>query len=63
MILPRTPVSMSLLDMALDEKFFPEPRAYIPERWLDSPKAPTGKPLEHYLNPFGGGTRICLGIK
>jgi cytochrome P450 len=54
---------MSLLDMALDEKFFPEPRAYIPERWLDSPKAPTGKPLEHYLNPFGGGTRICLGIK
>jgi len=59
---PRASVSMSIPDMMHDERVFPNPYKFIPERWLDSPKAPSGKPLEHYLYPFGGGSRICLGM-
>ncbi|KAF2807697.1 trichodiene oxygenase [Mytilinidion resinicola] len=59
---PRTPVSMALLDLMLDESVFADPHAFVPERWLGNPKTASGEPLEHYLHPFGGGSRICLGL-
>lgn len=59
----RTPVSMSIRDVDLDEEIFPEPRRFMPERWLGNPKAPDGIPLERYFMGFGKGDRGCLGIK
>jgi cytochrome P450 len=37
------------------EDFFPEPRKFIPERWLDR------TPDKAAWIPFGGGKRHCLG--
>ncbi|KAL2425367.1 Cytochrome P450 monooxygenase sdnE [Exophiala dermatitidis] len=59
---PRTPVSMTIVDVNDDEDIFPEPRKFRPERWIGSPKAPDGSSLERYFVGFGKGTRSCLGI-
>lgn len=40
-----------------DERWWPEPDAFRPERWAE-PKA--GRPRAGYL-PFGGGPRRCIG--
>ncbi len=41
-----------------DARWFPQPDAFLPERWLkDKAELP---PREAYL-PFGGGPRICIG--
>jgi cytochrome P450 len=40
-----------------DERFFPEPEQFRPERWLDEGGA---RPRFAYF-PFGGGSRICIG--
>ena len=60
---PRTIVSASIVDVTHDETIFPDSYAFVPERWLGDPRAPSGKPLEHYLVTFSKGSRICLGIK
>jgi len=39
-----------------DPRWWPEPDAFQPERWL----APTDRPKYAYF-PFGGGTRVCIG--
>lgn len=39
-----------------DERWWPEPRRFRPERWLE----PDDRPRFAYF-PFGGGTRICVG--
>ena len=36
-------------------KYFPDPHAFRPERWLDEPYVP------YTWFPFGGGVRRCLG--
>ncbi|KAL3429624.1 cytochrome P450 [Aspergillus tetrazonus] len=59
---PRTPVSMTILFLHLDEDIYPEPKSFIPERWLDNPKTKNGAPLERYFVGFGKGTRSCLGL-
>lgn len=42
-----------------DERWFPEPEAFRPERWdEDAPPAP-----DHAWFPFGGGARACLGAR
>jgi|APTNR8051073442_1049403.scaffolds.fasta_scaffold01010_9 cytochrome P450 len=41
-----------------DERFFPEPLAFEPERWTDG--SARGLPRFAYF-PFGGGARICIG--
>lgn len=56
--IPRnTPVSMTSLDVLMNENIFPEPKSFLPERWVREPE------LEQYFVPFGRGTRQCLGIK
>ena len=46
-----------------DESIFPDSFCYRPERWLDDPKAPSGKVLSRYSLAFGKGTRVCLGMQ
>ena len=41
-----------------DPRWFPDPEAFRPERWLDGSAAQIPKYV--YL-PFGGGPRICIG--
>ncbi|KAL4780079.1 cytochrome P450 [Aspergillus varians] len=58
----RTPISMTIPFLNHDEEIFPDSKSFVPERWLDSPKAHNGSPLERYFLGFGKGTRSCLGI-
>jgi cytochrome P450 len=57
------PISMTILDVHRDESIYPDPHSFIPERWLDNPKAPDGSALDRYFVAFGKGPRSCLGIK
>jgi len=55
-------VAMTIVDVHHDPAVFPDPQSFVPERWLDDPKA-NGVPLERYLVAFGKGPRSCLGVK
>jgi cytochrome P450 len=50
-----SPVSVSILLVHHREDVYPQPFAFIPERWLGR------KPGTYEWIPFGGGTRRCLG--
>src|SRR5690606_16755617 len=39
-----------------DPRWFPEPEAFRPERWLEE----SDRPKFAYF-PFGGGARVCIG--
>lgn len=41
-----------------DERFYPEPERFDPERW--TPGAIASRPKFSYF-PFGGGNRVCIG--
>jgi cytochrome P450 len=41
-----------------DERWYPDPFRFDPERW--SPEARAARPKFSYF-PFGGGPRICVG--
>jgi cytochrome P450 len=41
-----------------DAKFFPEPLAFKPERWIDGS---TDSIPDYAYFPFGGGQRMCIG--
>ncbi|KAH6661569.1 cytochrome P450, partial [Halenospora varia] len=57
-VIPRnTPVSMTSVDILMNETIFHNPKAFIPERWINKPD------LDRYFVPFGKGSRACLGIK
>lgn len=59
--LPRgTIVTTSVVALHRDEKTFPNPECFAPERWLES-DGKTLKAWEPQLIPFGYGGRICLG--
>jgi len=53
-----TTLLMSQWVMHRDPRYFPEPLAFRPERWLDglAARLPT-----HAYFPFGGGPRRCIG--
>ncbi|CAD6444312.1 acda6855-de0c-418b-9ce5-107134f7e3bb [Sclerotinia trifoliorum] len=53
-----TTMNMTALLTHQNEKIFPEPEVFKPERWLET----ESKRLEHYLVTFNRGTRSCLGI-
>jgi cytochrome P450 len=50
-----TPVAISILLVHHREDVYPQPFAFLPERWLGR------KPGTYAWIPFGGGTRRCLG--
>lgn len=50
-------ISMSQAHLLYNEKTFPNPTQFQPERWLEA-----GSRLERYLQVFGGGARQCLGM-
>lgn len=60
---PRTPVSMTIIDINNDEDIFPEHEIFKPERWIDSPTTKDGSNLERYFICFQKGSRSCLGTK
>ena len=51
-------VFMSPWVMQRDPRYYEEPEAFRPERWLGD--APAGLPRFAYF-PFGGGARVCIG--
>jgi cytochrome P450 len=54
----QTPVSMSQRLTHENPAIFPNPRSFLPERWLDPAER---RRLEKYMQPFGRGSRACLG--
>ena len=53
-----TPVSMTIPLVHFDERIFPDPKAFRPERWIEDK---TGH-LDKYLVSFCKGPRGCLGV-
>lgn len=56
---PGTPVSMTQKLTHDNPDIFTDPRSFRPERWSDPTQR---KFLEKHLQPFGRGSRACLGI-
>ncbi|RYO90214.1 hypothetical protein DL766_006137 [Monosporascus sp. MC13-8B] len=54
-----TPVGMTVLMMHLDERLYPDPQWFNPERWVDPESQ---KKAEKMFAPFSRGSRICLGM-
>ena len=54
----RSVIIMSQFIMHRDERFFPDPERFDPERW--TPDAQAARPKFSYF-PFGGGARVCIG--
>lgn len=50
-------ISMTALLIHQNERIFPEPTKFLPDRWLKGDQN-----LERYLVPFNRGPRSCLGI-
>lgn len=55
-----TPVGMTQLDMHMDLEYFPEPRRFVPERWLEAEER---RRLDKAYMPFSRGPRNCLGMQ
>lgn len=53
-----TPVNVSVLGLHMDEKYFPNPAKFDPERFSEEAVAARHKFV--YL-PFGEGPRRCIG--
>lgn len=51
-----TPVGMTTLLMHTDEKLYPDPMRFNPDRWMDPA-------VNAKFAPFSRGTRICLGMQ
>jgi cytochrome P450 len=54
-------IGMSNRLMHIDEQLFPDPETYEPMRWVI--EGERNRVLEAWFQPFGRGTRRCLGIK
>lgn len=54
--------------MSLDERFFPQPTKFLPERWTrDDNTDVIDKGYQNFPNvivkPFGFGVRSCAGVR
>lgn len=54
--------------MSLDERFFPQPTKFLPERWTrDGNTDVIDKGYQNFPNvivkPFGFGVRSCAGVR
>lgn len=58
---PGTVLSMSMPDMHLDPKVFPEPYSFKPERWIEADEKQLARMWQSWA-PFSRGTRSCIGI-
>ena len=54
----KTIMFLSQWVMHHDDRFYPNPFTFDPERW--TPEASSGRPKYAYF-PFGGGPRLCIG--
>ncbi|EPE28199.1 Cytochrome P450 [Glarea lozoyensis ATCC 20868] len=54
-----TPVGMTTILMHFDEKLYPEPYSFIPDRWMDIEKR---KKFSKIYAPFSRGSRMCAGM-
>lgn len=45
-------------DAHMDPAIFPDPEKFNPDRWLNQPDY---KRLAKYLQPWGRGSRLCIG--
>ncbi|KAI1322849.1 cytochrome P450 [Xylariaceae sp. FL0255] len=57
---PGTAISMTIRNVSLDPEIFPEPKKFVPERWL--PINPNLDICNRYFMAFSKGTRLCLGM-
>lgn len=55
-------IMISLLGLQFDEKYYPEPEKFIPERFNEENSADKNIVNRPYL-PFGDGPRICIGMR
>ncbi|KAF2503356.1 cytochrome P450 [Lophium mytilinum] len=53
---PGTPMSTITPIIHWNERIFPEPYSFVPQRWIENPR------LDRYLVSFNKGTRACVGI-
>eukprot|EP00891_Asterochloris_glomerata_P000137 jgi/Astpho2/137/Aster-04602 len=59
----KTRIWLNVLGMHHDEKLFPEPQVFRPERFLpDSPDGPSSRHPFAYI-PFGAGPHKCIGYR
>jgi len=57
-----TLVLLLMRPAAVDERYFPEPQAFRPERWLaHDASAATFSSAKRIAMPFGAGPRMCPG--
>ncbi|KIW01741.1 uncharacterized protein PV09_06917 [Verruconis gallopava] len=54
-------VSMTSIYIHMNERLFPNPHAFMPERWLDD-QGRRRRDMEKYILTFSRGTRNCLGM-
>ncbi|KAH7389812.1 cytochrome P450 [Pyrenochaeta sp. MPI-SDFR-AT-0127] len=59
---PGTPVGYSAYMLHRNQKIFPQPEEFRPERWLNLEPAERQR-LRSHLNNFGRGTRQCVGMR
>lgn len=57
---PGTEVSMTSYQITTNPEIFPDPHAFVPERWLGMENEMR---LEKYMTVFGHGARVCLGMQ
>ena len=56
---PKTPISITTLSVHTNEKVFPDPLRFDPERWLGE----KGRELRKFQTAFSKGGRKCVGIE
>ncbi|KAM5432645.1 hypothetical protein McanMca71_007380 [Microsporum canis] len=54
-----TPVGMTTILMHTDEKLYPDPMRFNPDRWMNSATKGT---ITSTFAPFSRGTRMCIGM-